>query len=74
MLHLPMREKDYTPPVLNLVFHLKLWMKHGLRGQIPMEMIIKIFNYNNNNSNNSNSNSNKRWMPEGLGVVLDPVF
>ena len=49
-------------------------MKHGLRGQIPMEMIIKIFNYNNNNSNNSNSNSNKRWMPEGLGVVLDPVF
>ena len=28
-----MREKDYTLPVLNLVFHVKLWMKHGLRGQ-----------------------------------------
>ena len=28
-LHLPVREKDYTPPVLNLVFHVKLWMKHA---------------------------------------------
>ena len=46
-----MKEKDYTPPVLNLVFHVKLWMKHGLRGLYTDNKVI-IFNSNKNNGDN----------------------
>ena len=36
-----MREKDYIPPLLNVVFHVKLWMKHGLRGS---KVLNKYYN------------------------------
>ena len=58
--------------VLKISVKSRCWLlkyNSWIKSIILREIIIKISNYDNNNIN-----SNKRWMPEGLGVVLDSVF